>query len=243
MFNILYKKSDVYKESVKLYMYNEKCFRLIRFKALRQKGFEDDEKIKKNFKNDEENKRTNLAHTKSRVRELALANSFDYFATITVNSAYGDRFHLDEVQNLLKKQIRNIRIKNPTFKYLFITEKHKDGAFHFHGLVKNCDFYINDNGYLSNKYFDRVGFNSFLKIDDKKDSYFKVCNYITKYITKDCVKNSAGSTYISSRGLKKAEVFDLPVSFQFEPTFKNDFLSIKDFTDEDYKENFKIFLT
>lgn len=243
MFNFISKKSEVYKESVKLYMYNEKYFRLIRFKALRQKGFEDEKKNKTGFKNDEENQRTNLSHTKSRIRELALANSFEYFATITVNSDFGDRFHLDEVQNLLKKQIRNIRLKNPNFKYLFITEKHKNGAFHFHGLVKNCEFYINKNGYLSNEYFDRVGFNSFLKIDDRKDSYSKVCNYIAKYITKDCVKNSAGSTYISSRGLKKADVFELPINFQFEPTFSNDFLMLKDFTDEDYKENLKIFLT
>ena len=39
-----------------------------------------------------------------------------------------------------------------------------------------------------------------LKIKD----YTKCCNYITKYISKDCVRNETRQIYICSRGLKRA---------------------------------------
>lgn len=70
----------------------------------------------------------------------------------------------------------------------------------------------------------KYGFNSFSKIKD----YNKCCNYITKYITKDCVKNEAGTVYISSRGLKKAiryQIGAIDIDWQYE----NDFCKIRDF--------------
>lgn len=70
-----------------------------------------------------------------------------------------------------------------------------------------------------------MGYNSFSKIRD----YNKCCNYITKYITKDCVKNDAGTVYISSRGLKKADRYQIePIDLEFQ--FENDFCAIQDFT-------------
>lgn len=83
--------------------------------------------------------------------------------------------------------MKTIKAKNHDFKYLFITEQHRDGAFHFHGLCTDLKLYNNTYGYLSSKDFDRLGFNSFSPIISKE----KVANYITKYITKHCVKNEA----------------------------------------------------
>lgn len=86
------------------------------------------------------------------------------------------------------------------------------GAFHFHGLVKGIDIsdfikftdsdFTNGNK-LPYKLINLIkkgdiiyhlplldnfiGFNTFSKIRD----YTKTCNYILKYITKDCVKNEA----------------------------------------------------
>ena len=87
------------------------------------------------------------------------------------------------------------------------------------------DFYINDNGYLSHKILDEVGFNSFSRIKD----YTKCCNYITKYITKDCVRNTSGYIYISSRGLKKADTYEYNNINFADWSFENDFCCIKDF--------------
>ena len=226
--NFIYTKQNVYSTRLFLYNYNNNNFRIVKIKSCRNSGFEEIKK-KNSFidVNSEEIKRQSLSRTKRNIRELALCNDFEYFATFTVNSEKCDRYVLNDVQDKLKKVLHKIKRNNKNFAFLIITEKHKDGAFHFHGLIKGIsDLYINDNGYLSSKIFDNeLGFNSFSKIKD----YTKCCNYITKYITKDCIKNSHNQIYISSRGLKKATREEF-TNIDFTPTFTNDFVEIKDFT-------------
>lgn len=185
---------------------------------------------------DEEIDRISLSRTKRNIREIAICNNFTHFATITVNSQFADRFSLQKCQDLLKLKIKSkIRRYNKDFAYIFITEKHKDGAFHFHGLVKNLDFYTNDHGYLSNKVFDEIGFNSFSKIRD----FEKTCNYITKYITKDCIRNENNQIYICSRGLKKADKYEInPINIKWG--FENDFCKIRDFNINDLSDEEKL---
>lgn len=201
MFNFIFSKNQVYCDKFYLYQYNDENIRIVHQKYCRKKGFEN---IQKNTYIPQtlpaEVERVSLSRTRRNIRELALSNNFEYFATLTINSDYCDRFHLTECQQFLRKKLKKLKRKNENFAYLFITEKHKNGAFHFHGLVKGVDdFYINENGYLSHKLFDEIGFNSFSKIRD----YSKTCNYILKYITKDCVKNEARhSLYFQSRTKK-----------------------------------------
>lgn len=229
MFRFMYTKNSVYTTNHRLYKYNDSFCRLVKINFQRQQGFEEVEKTKK-CEGKGESDRTSISRTKRNIREISLCNDFEYFATITVNSANADRFSLDECQELLRKKFKKLKRKNNNFAYIFITEKHKDGAFHFHGLLKGIDdFYINSNGYLSHKIFDEIGFNSFSKIKD----YVKCCNYITKYITKDCVRNTAGTVYISSRGLKKADVYDYKVLDFDDYDYENDYCKIKDFTIEE----------
>lgn len=221
---MIFNKNQVYKERFFLYQYNNENIRIVCQKYGRKKGFEE---IKRNNDYIEQFGSNSLSSSISRsrrmVRELALSNNFEYFCTLTVKSD-NSRFHLDEVQEELRKIFKRIKRKNKDFIYLFITEKHKDGAFHFHGLIGGYDnFYTNDNGYLSSTDFDELGFQSFSKIKN----YTKCCNYILKYITKDCVRNSAGSTYISSRGLKKADKYEIsPISTFWG--YENDFVKIRD---------------
>lgn len=224
----IYSKQNVYSTRFFLYNYNNNNFRIVKIKSCRNSGFEE---IKKRNTfvdvNSEEIKRQSLSRTKRNIRELALCNDFEYFATFTVNSEKCDRYVLNDVQDKLKKVLHKIKRNNKNFAFLIITEKHKDGAFHFHGLIKGIsDLYVNNNGYLSSMIFDNeLGFNSFSKIKD----YTKCCNYITKYITKDCIKNSHNQIYISSRRLKKATKEEF-TNIDFIPTFTNDFVEIKDFT-------------
>lgn len=169
-----------------------------------------------------------LSRAKRMIREYCLCNDFTYFFTSTINSNLADRYSLSECQKKIRRCMKTIKQKNNAFKYLFITEKHKDGAFHFHGLCSNLDLYINANGYYSSKDFDRLGFNSFSKIRDKT----KVSNYITKYITKECVKNEAGSIYFCSRGLKRATSYDIiPIDLDIPKVkyWENEYIKICDF--------------
>ena len=226
--NLIFNKNQVYSTRFFLYNYNDNNFRIVKVKSCRNSGFEEIKK-KNNFVdvNSEEVQKSSLSRTKRNIRELALCNDFEYFATFTVNSEKCDRYVLNDVQDKLKKVLHKIKRNNKDFAFLIITEKHKDGAFHFHGLIKGIsDLYVNNNGYLSSMIFDNeLGFNSFSKIKD----YTKCCNYILKYITKDCIKNSHNQIYISSRGLKKATREEF-TNIEFTPTFTNDFVEIKDFT-------------
>ena len=223
----LYNKQNVYSTRFFLYNYNGSDYRIVKVKSCRNSGFEE---IKKNNTfidvNSDEVKRCSLSRTKRNLREIALCNNFEYFCTFTINSNMGDRYNLDICQNKLKKILHKIKRVEKNFSYVIITEKHKDGAFHFHGLVKNIpDLYTNENGYLSSTIFsNELGFNSFSKIKD----YTKCCNYITKYITKDCIKNSHNQIYICSRGLKKSTREEFSY-IEFSPSFSNDYCDLKDF--------------
>lgn len=224
-----YSQHQIYDTRTYILNYDDINYRIVKVKYNRIKGFE--EICKRNFntneKNNEEIQRISLSRTKKNIRELALCNKFTYFATLTINNQYYNRYDIDLSQNELKKRLKKIKRNNAEFIYLFITEKHKDNAYHFHGLIggilEEDFFYKNKNNYLSNKIFDELGFNSFSKIEND----LKVSNYITKYITKDCVKNKHNQIYIRSKGLSFANK-ELIKNLDFKPTFENDFVSIKD---------------
>lgn len=191
--------------SYNLYQYNDNNIRIVITKGFPRGAPTHEKKEYIPQKEEGEALRCSLSRSKRMIREYALCNDFTYFFTSTVNSEKCDRFSLSETQKRIREIMKAIKRKNKDFKYLFITEKHKNGAFHFHGLCNDLEVYINENGYYSSKDFDKLGFNSFSKIKNKD----KVSNYITKYITKDCVKNEAGSVYFCSRGLKKATRYEI----------------------------------
>lgn len=128
--DFIFSQNSVYDIKCYLYNYNGTNFRICKLNSCRNKGYEDIDK--KNITCKSEVKRISLSRTRRNIRELALCNNFEFFCTITVSSAKCDRYSLDEVQDNLRKCLRNIRNSSNNFKYLIITEKHKDGAFHFH---------------------------------------------------------------------------------------------------------------
>lgn len=222
-----YTSNDVYSTKYFIYTYNNNFSKLVKLKSCRNKDFET-AKINSKKINKEEVERISLSRTKKNIKEIALCNNFDYFVTFTINSLSCDRFCLIDCQTKLKKMLKSYKRKSNNFAYLIITEKHKDGAFHFHGLCKgflSSDLYINKNGYISSFHFDKLGFNSFSEIKD----YNRCCNYITKYISKDCVKNEKNQIYICSRGLKRADKVELNLinDGNIKWDYKNDYCCIK----------------
>lgn len=79
----------------------------------------------------EEVERISISRTKRNIKKICLCNNFDYFATFTVSSKHCDRFHLEEVQDKIKKICKKIKRKNKEFAYIYITEKHKNRCFPF----------------------------------------------------------------------------------------------------------------
>lgn len=246
---LLFNKYHVYDTKFFLYQYNDNNIRIVKQKYCRNSGYEEIKKINGDKVDKDEVERISISRSRRNIRELALCNDFEYFVTLTIDCKKCDRYSIDECQELLRKTLKAYKRKNKDFAYLLITEKHLKGSFHFHGLFKGVDnkdlvefrkddfdklpYYILNNlkkgqSIYYTKFFDeKMGYCTLSKIRD----YNKCCNYITKYITQDCIKNSAGTVYISSRGLKKAsryQIVDPNIDYQFE----NDFCSIKDYNIE-----------
>lgn len=176
---------------------------------------------------------SSITRSRSRVRELALCNKWEYFCTLTLCDEKQDRFELRQFTHDLGNWIGNY---NRTFscklRYLIIPEQHKNGAWHAHGLLDGISpdsLVLNEHGYLDLPYYrKRFGYISLSPVKDKQ----KCASYITKYITKDIdtissIVGSHNHLFYASRGLKGREVVCQTSLYDFEPDYVNEFVGIK----------------
>lgn len=167
----------------------------------------------------------NLCRARTKIKDYILCNEFKYFITITCNNSF-NRYSCDDLRRVVTNKIRYLRKKyHITGKYILIPEKHKNGAYHLHGVL-DASFdsfcYINKNGYDSCFCFDNIGFNSIEEVN----SIVKISSYITKYISKDFAIRGLGEhCYFCSRGLNKPILIDDLV--YNNSYFDNLFFSIK----------------
>lgn len=204
---------------------------------VKRAGFEKEKKFVVSRDKNKKKLTNNIARARTRIFEYAICNDFEYFITLTVNGDFLNRYDLKEYIKKLGQFIRDYRKKyNCNIQYLLIPEKHKDGAWHMHGLIKGipCDhLYKNEHGYLDwPEYRCRFGFCSV----DKIKSQIAVSKYITKYISKSInIDKSQGVTdkesklYYCSRGLKKPLKIKEGTMYAFEHeqipfTYENDYV-------------------
>lgn len=65
-----------------------------------------------------------------------MCNSWEYFFTGTLNPEWHDRHNLDRFRSAFAQWIRDQRKKyRSNIRYVFVAERHKDGAWHLHGLL------------------------------------------------------------------------------------------------------------
>lgn len=159
-----------------------------------------------------------LSRSRSAVLQYALSNDWDYFFTGTIDKSKHDRFDIASFLSRLSQFIRDKRKQYGTdLRYLFVPERHYDGAWHIHGLIAGLP-----DGCLSNfirgVHPDRLVDGDYLNWDDYSNKFgfcslgfvrdpVKVAFYMTKYITKDLAENVRGigkHMYICSKGLRKA---------------------------------------
>lgn len=154
----------------------------------------------------EHSERVSLNRTRNKIHELARSEKWEYFFTLTYDSAKTDRYDFSECLAKCRKWLNNQHVRNaPDLSYLFVPEQHKDGAWHMHGLVANCgNMTFKDSGHKSNGKVVynltgwRYGFSTATKIQDT----YKATNYITKYITKElCNATKGRHRYIASKNL------------------------------------------
>lgn len=153
------------------------------------------------------------------VYQLCICNDWQFFFTGTLNPAWHDRNNLFSFRNEFAQFVRDLRKKSgyENLAYVLIPEKHKDGAWHMHGLLRGIPVsaltpfvsgihpkYLVDAGYLNwGAYAQKFGFCSLDCINDLD----AVAGYLTKYISKDLaasVVDIGGHTYFCTRGLRRA---------------------------------------
>jgi len=144
-----------------------------------------------------------MAKRKHRLKRMIAHNEFKYFITITLKEDLGD---------LSYSRIKQFFRKNEFGKYIIVPElTPKTKRLHFHCLVQKIPFEITEykrkqggqwktglhSEYISNLY----GYSDIEEITTSfyDQEYFKVVNYLSKYLGKSPVYKN---TY--SRGLKKS---------------------------------------
>lgn len=206
---------------------------------------------------DKEAKRlsASLSRTKRRIFEIAACNPWNWFFTGTLDGEKCDRNDLNGTFKRLAQFLRDYRKKQTgeRITYLIVPEQHKDGAWHFHGLISGLSetelhcFGLSEqlperirktiesgvNVHTWKEYERRFGWATFTAVRSQK----AVSMYVTKYITKDMVASNVGTNrhlYYASQGLKKPEVVaEGHTNFNNCQTldYENDYIGVRDIPD------------
>lgn len=159
-----------------------------------------------------ESLRVSATRSKNMVYYLARSNVWDWFVTLTLDEKKIDRYDFDEVSKKVRKWFNNLRVrKAPDMYYLIVPEQHKDGAWHFHGLIGGCSgMQFVDSGKKDSKgnpiynFEDwKYGFSTATAVGDTE----KVSSYISKYITKTLCESTPGKQrYWVSKNCQRAPI-------------------------------------
>lgn len=218
--NLVYAKATYYPDFIRIWIPNQPYVR-------QQEGYEMNRKsfMKQNDETDvyESNEDRSLRRTKKSIKDYALCNEFNLFATFTLAD---DRFNDEKSKKRIATWFKNQRNRNGKFKYIVVAERHKNGALHFHALIGGYKGKLTrginpHNGlpipdgrgnFILNFLEYRLGINS-AKIIDNKESKTKTAYYLQKYINKDMVIVFGKNRYWASKGLKKPIIDDNPEPF------------------------------
>lgn len=152
-------------------------------------------------------KKESLSRTKRQIYAYARANRWEWFVTLTFNQHNVDRYNYDACVKKLSQWLNNFKKRYaPNLKYLVVPEQHKDGAYHFHGLLActgSMDFVDsglrdNQNRVIYNIGNYGLGFTTATRVTDMQ----RCSSYLCKYITKALLQQSR-KRYWASRNLNK----------------------------------------
>jgi hypothetical protein len=159
---------------------------------------------------------SSVNRTKNNVYNYARGNVWEWFITLTFSKEKIDRYDYTACSKAVRQWLNNMRKRYALdLKYLIIPEMHKDGAWHFHGLLSNT------GSMVFNKAFNRhtgelletkrglqiynfgnykYGFSTATAIESTE----KASSYVTKYITKEMAVRTKGvRRFYPSNNLQK----------------------------------------
>jgi hypothetical protein len=127
------------------------------------------------------------------------------------------RFNEVICKSKIEVWLKNQKKRNGKFQYLIVSELHKNGAYHFHAVIKDYAGKIKPSikketgEQLIDKFKRKVfelpgyksGFSRATQITANPKSYANTANYLNKYITKDMPRLSGKKRYWRTNDLKK----------------------------------------
>lgn len=181
------------------------------------------------FKHSETKLDSSISRTKRLILELALCNTWDYFCSFTLDESKWDRSDLHAWAKAFTQYLRDQRKKGYPISYLLMPERHGDGSWHMHGLLRG----LPRDQLISFRELDKLGYRSvngrrlprYLRDGDywnwmpcmRKFGFLSVSPirdpvatgfYCTKYMTKDlsrCVSKCSAKMYYNTKGLNRPE--------------------------------------
>ena len=173
-------------------------------------GKQEEEKKKLNKEPDiERSIRNSQNRTIQSIYSVSKSNKWDWFITLTLDAKQVDRYDYVECSKKVSQWFQNLhKRKCPDMKYLIVPELHKDGAYHFHGLLSHCpELQMQFSGHFTkegepiyNITDYGLGWTTATEVQNNQ----AVAKYITKYITKElCTSTSGKKRFWCSRNVQK----------------------------------------
>lgn len=149
-----------------------------------------------------------MRRARAKVRRLALANEFSYFVTLTLSPDEVDRYDAAAIMKKVNRWLSNM-VQRQGLSYILVPERHKDGAFHFHGFFGGDGLEVEDSGHHDKQghtiyNLPQWGF-GFTAAIGLYGTYSQAVGYVCKYIGKQGGERPMGRWYYSGGDLKEPQ--------------------------------------
>ena len=217
-------KAKQYKQNIENFSYQEECI-LSKGGSVWKNKVEYvmnpfDKSIVPNVRafEDKEEKISNesdIIHSKNRtvnkIHSYSRCVKWEWFLTITFCKEKVNRYDYEECSRLLRSWLHNQRRNAPDLQYLIVPEQHKDGAWHFHGLLANTGkikFVDSGKKKKGKKIYNMSKWANGFTEASKVVSFHAVSKYISKYITKSlCEMTKGKQRYFVSQNMPAPKEF------------------------------------
>ena len=152
-----------------------------------------------------------VRRTRSTISDIVLCNKFDMWCTFTFDKLKHDRYDIAHCKSTMNLWLHRQQVRSDDFSYLIVPELHKDGALHFHALLRgyNGPLRATKQRTKTNKLTIhkitgyRAGNAQAVILDGNYDA---IIGYLQKYIQKDMPLLHGKKRFWSSQSLNKPTI-------------------------------------
>ena len=149
-----------------------------------------------------------MRRARANVRRLALANEFSYFVTLTLSPDEVNRYDAAAIMKRVNRWLSNM-VQRHGLRYILVPERHKDGAFHFHGFFAGPGLEAVPSGHNDSQGHEifnlpQWGF-GFTAAIGLYGTYSQAVGYVCKYIGKQGGERPMGRWYYSGGDLMEPQ--------------------------------------